>query len=149
MEIESLADGVDLSEPLTRARFEELNNDLFKKTLGPVKRVRCRRWWLRPVTALFGRSLLPVQKAPPAPARLQTSCWCATSAAVPSSALDGPGQVPRFFQVHCCASGMHYEAAAPWHSLLLQAVEDAACVNHPHPLHTLLQRLCGQPWTCH
>lgn len=38
VEIESLADGVDLSEPLTRARFEELNNDLFKKTLGPVKR---------------------------------------------------------------------------------------------------------------
>lgn len=38
MEIESLADGVDLSEPLTRARFEELNNDLFKKTLGPVRK---------------------------------------------------------------------------------------------------------------
>ena len=38
MEIESLADGVDLSEPLTRARFEELNSDLFKKTLGPVKK---------------------------------------------------------------------------------------------------------------
>jgi molecular chaperone DnaK (HSP70) len=40
VEIESLADGVDLSEPLTRARFEELNNDLFRKTLGPVKKVR-------------------------------------------------------------------------------------------------------------
>ena len=39
MEIESLAEGVDLSEPLTRARFEELNNDLFRKTLGPVKKV--------------------------------------------------------------------------------------------------------------
>ena len=39
VEIESLADGVDLSEPLTRARFEELNNDLFKKTLTPVKKV--------------------------------------------------------------------------------------------------------------
>lgn len=38
VEIESLADGVDLSEPLTRARFEELNSDLFKKTLGPVKK---------------------------------------------------------------------------------------------------------------
>ncbi|KAK9807038.1 hypothetical protein WJX72_011525 [[Myrmecia] bisecta] len=38
VEIESLAEGVDLSEPLTRARFEELNNDLFKKTLGPVKK---------------------------------------------------------------------------------------------------------------
>jgi len=39
VEIESLADGIDLSEPLTRARFEELNIDLFKKTMGPVKKV--------------------------------------------------------------------------------------------------------------
>ncbi|KAK4405065.1 Luminal-binding protein 5 [Sesamum angolense] len=38
VEIESLFDGVDFSEPLTRARFEELNLDLFKKTMGPVKR---------------------------------------------------------------------------------------------------------------
>eukprot|EP00887_Chlorella_sp_A99_P005290 scaffold1.g5290.t1 len=38
VEIESLAEGVDLSEPLTRARFEELNNDLFKKTMGPVRK---------------------------------------------------------------------------------------------------------------
>lgn len=43
VEIESLAEGVDLSEPLTRARFEELNADLFKKTLGPVRKVRQRR----------------------------------------------------------------------------------------------------------
>lgn len=39
VEIESLVEGVDLSEPLTRARFEELNNDLFKKTLTPVRKV--------------------------------------------------------------------------------------------------------------
>ncbi|KAI4970716.1 hypothetical protein ZWY2020_001630 [Hordeum vulgare] len=38
VEIESLFDGVDLSEPLTRARFEELNNDLFRKTMVPVKK---------------------------------------------------------------------------------------------------------------
>ncbi|CAH9124910.1 unnamed protein product [Cuscuta epithymum] len=38
VEIESLFDGTDFSEPLTRARFEELNNDLFKKTMGPVKK---------------------------------------------------------------------------------------------------------------
>lgn len=38
IEIESLFDGVDFSEPLTRARFEELNMDLFKKTMGPVKK---------------------------------------------------------------------------------------------------------------
>merc|ERR1711957_726296 len=39
VEIENLSDGFDFSETLTRARFEELNNDLFKKTLGPVGKV--------------------------------------------------------------------------------------------------------------
>merc|ERR1711935_582449 len=39
LEIESLMDGVDVSETLTRARFEELNMDLFKKTLVPVGKV--------------------------------------------------------------------------------------------------------------
>lgn len=38
-EIEALFDGIDFSESLTRARFEDLNQDLFKKTLGPVKKV--------------------------------------------------------------------------------------------------------------
>merc|ERR1712151_498057 len=39
LEVEDLSEGFDLSETLTRARFEELNNDLFKKTMGPVSRV--------------------------------------------------------------------------------------------------------------
>ena len=39
LEIEALYDGVDFSETLSRARFEELNADLFKNTLGPVKAV--------------------------------------------------------------------------------------------------------------
>ena len=39
LEIEDLVPGYDFQETLTRARFEELNNDLFKKTLGPVKQV--------------------------------------------------------------------------------------------------------------
>merc|ERR1719353_1978974 len=39
LEIEGLMDGQDFSETLTRARFEELNVDLFKKTLGPVQKV--------------------------------------------------------------------------------------------------------------
>merc|ERR1719407_373677 len=39
VEIEALFDGIDFSETLTRARFEEINNDLFKNTLGPVKQV--------------------------------------------------------------------------------------------------------------
>ncbi|ESQ35968.1 hypothetical protein EUTSA_v10009566mg [Eutrema salsugineum] len=38
VEIESLFDGVDFSEPLTKARFEELNMDLFKRTMEPVKK---------------------------------------------------------------------------------------------------------------
>jgi heat shock protein 5 len=38
VEIESLFDGTDFSKPLTRAKFEELNNDLFRKTIGPVKK---------------------------------------------------------------------------------------------------------------
>ena len=37
IEIESLYEGLDFSEVLTRARFEELNSDLFKNTLGPVQ----------------------------------------------------------------------------------------------------------------
>merc|ERR1711968_62847 len=39
LEIEGLSEGVDFSESLTRARFEELNVDLFKKMLGPVQKV--------------------------------------------------------------------------------------------------------------
>jgi len=35
--IENLIDGLDFSETITRARFEELCNDLFKKTLQPVQ----------------------------------------------------------------------------------------------------------------
>jgi len=38
LEIDNLADGVDLAETLTRARFEEINNDLFMKTMEPVAR---------------------------------------------------------------------------------------------------------------
>jgi len=39
IEIESFCDGKDLSEPISRAKFEELNMDLFKKTLQPVQKV--------------------------------------------------------------------------------------------------------------
>ena len=37
IELEALKDGVDLRETLSRARFEELNIDLFKKTMAPVE----------------------------------------------------------------------------------------------------------------
>jgi endoplasmic reticulum chaperone BiP len=39
LEIESFEDGNDLSETLTRAKFEELNLDLFRKTMKPVEQV--------------------------------------------------------------------------------------------------------------
>ncbi|RUS33967.1 heat shock 70 kDa protein [Jimgerdemannia flammicorona] len=39
VEIESFFQGKDFSETLTRAKFEELNNDLFRKTLKPVEQV--------------------------------------------------------------------------------------------------------------
>merc|ERR1712227_186679 len=39
LEIEALFDGVDFSETITRAKFEELCNELFKKTLKPVQTV--------------------------------------------------------------------------------------------------------------
>lgn len=39
IEIESFYDGDDFSETLTRARFEELNMDLFRSTMKPVQQV--------------------------------------------------------------------------------------------------------------
>lgn len=39
IEIESLFDGEDFSEVLTRAKFEELNMDLFRSTMKPVQKV--------------------------------------------------------------------------------------------------------------
>jgi len=39
IEIESFFEGKDFSETLSRAKFEELNMDLFKKTLIPLERV--------------------------------------------------------------------------------------------------------------
>ncbi|KAK6537196.1 ATPase with role in protein import into the ER [Orbilia ellipsospora] len=39
IEIEAFHDGNDFSESITRAKFEELNIDLFKKTIKPVEQV--------------------------------------------------------------------------------------------------------------
>merc|ERR1712135_224770 len=39
VEVESLYEGEDFSETLTRARFEELNMDLFRSTMKPVGKV--------------------------------------------------------------------------------------------------------------
>jgi len=37
VDIENFAEGIDFAETLTRARFEELNSDIFRKTLKPVQ----------------------------------------------------------------------------------------------------------------
>jgi len=39
LEVEALHNGQDFSETLTRAKFEELNMDLFRSTMKPVKKV--------------------------------------------------------------------------------------------------------------
>eukprot|EP00929_Paragymnodinium_shiwhaense_P122495 TRINITY_DN9529_c0_g1_i1.p1 TRINITY_DN9529_c0_g1~~TRINITY_DN9529_c0_g1_i1.p1 ORF type:complete len:743 (-),score=171.61 TRINITY_DN9529_c0_g1_i1:447-2675(-) len=39
LEVEAFFEGLDLQEELTRSKFENLNADLFSKTLEPVKRV--------------------------------------------------------------------------------------------------------------
>ena len=39
MEIEAFQGGNDYAETLTRAKFEELNLDLFRKTMRPVEQV--------------------------------------------------------------------------------------------------------------
>ena len=38
LEVDSLFEGIDLYTPITRARFEELNADLFTKTMKPVEK---------------------------------------------------------------------------------------------------------------
>mmetsp|Transcript_18139 Transcript_18139/g.45704 ORF Transcript_18139/g.45704 Transcript_18139/m.45704 type:complete len:663 (-) Transcript_18139:667-2655(-) len=38
IELDSLFEGIDFATSITRARFEELNMDLFRKTMGPVKK---------------------------------------------------------------------------------------------------------------
>lgn len=39
LEIDSLFDGIDFYTSLTRARFEELCQDLFRQTMDPVEKV--------------------------------------------------------------------------------------------------------------
>lgn len=38
IEIDSLSDGIDLYTSITRAKFEELNSDIFRRTLEPVEK---------------------------------------------------------------------------------------------------------------
>lgn len=63
VEIESLFDGIDFSEMLTRARFEELNMDLFKKTLGLVKKAlddaRLKKTDINEIVLVGGSTRIP------------------------------------------------------------------------------------------
>lgn len=46
IEIDSLYEGIDFYATLTRARFEELNMDLFRKCMEPVEKVLKVRWYM-------------------------------------------------------------------------------------------------------
>lgn len=63
IEIESFFQGMDFSETLTRAKFEELNIDLFKKTLKPVERVlkdaKVRKEDIRDIVLVGGSTRIP------------------------------------------------------------------------------------------
>lgn len=63
MEIDNFFEGETLSVPLTRARFEELNLDLFKATLNPVKQVlddsKRRKDQIDEVVLVGGSSRIP------------------------------------------------------------------------------------------
>ncbi len=45
VEIDSLYEGIDFYSSITRARFEELNMDLFRKCMDPVEKVHGWRGW--------------------------------------------------------------------------------------------------------
>lgn len=42
IEIDSLFEGIDFNSTITRARFEDMNQDYFQKCLSPVEKVRAR-----------------------------------------------------------------------------------------------------------
>ena len=46
IEIDSLYEGIDFYMTITRARFEELNMDLFRRCMEPVEKVLRVSYWL-------------------------------------------------------------------------------------------------------
>ena len=69
IELEALKDGIDLRETLSRARFEELNLDLFKKTMEPVEQVlrdaKCSKADVQEVVLVGGSTRIPKVRRPP------------------------------------------------------------------------------------
>jgi len=63
IEIESFHNGKDFIETLTRAKFEELNNDLFQKTLIPVDKVladaKLKKHEIQEVVLVGGSTRIP------------------------------------------------------------------------------------------
>jgi Hsp70 protein len=60
IEIDSLFEGIDFYSSVTRARFEELNMDLFRKCMEPVERV-IKVWsWSWGFSRLYGPVRLPI-----------------------------------------------------------------------------------------
>jgi L1 cell adhesion molecule like protein len=67
IEIDALVDGIDFYSTITRARFEEINADLFRSTLNPVEQVlrdaRMDKGQVHEVVLVGGSSRIPkVQK---------------------------------------------------------------------------------------
>jgi heat shock protein 5 len=63
IEIESFFDGIELRELLTRERFEEMNMDLFRRTIPTVERAlklaSLRAEWIRSIVLVGGSSRIP------------------------------------------------------------------------------------------
>lgn len=68
IEIDSLYEGVDFYTSITRARFEELCQDLFRSTMEPVERVlrdaKCDKTSVHEIVLVGGSTRIPkIQKA--------------------------------------------------------------------------------------
>ena len=65
IEIDSLYEGIDFYMTITRARFEELNMDLFRRCMEPVEKVLRVSHWHTPLNECMGvlvfRHLCPAE----------------------------------------------------------------------------------------
>mmetsp|Transcript_44402 Transcript_44402/g.137529 ORF Transcript_44402/g.137529 Transcript_44402/m.137529 type:complete len:180 (-) Transcript_44402:409-948(-) len=107
VEIGALSDGVDCSEAhLTRERFEEIDSDVFKNTLGPVKQV-LEDSWLKEVRGAKCEGLdLEMRQAVGASHAVQEHMqWCARTLASPVAC--SPARSPASCALECLAVLMH------------------------------------------
>ena len=80
IEIDSLFEGIDFYSSITRARFEELNMDLFRKCMEPVERVMKVRVLLD-CLAVEGHVKMPITHhcEPPSPPINERVLACSTA----------------------------------------------------------------------